>query len=343
MPLTREVIQEMDVLAVSIAETIKDYCNNHFCPTNDKDHVLRWVSQFDENDQLFVLQQTDILLSKQYFSKEKYKSIIDRIIRKTKTVALQNLSFLDIQQNGTSQRDMLTLLDQSSQEIHNVQLLINDYSTSKFIYFDDVVFTGDRICRDLEDWIINSAPTECKLLIASIFTHTYATYNIEQRLTKVINDYGKKISLSFSCLGRQYENKFIMRNQSDVFWPREENIDIPLGIDPSRFVSTAPQGQNPGRTGFVESYVFRNEADRDRFEKILCDKGFYIISLCADPAISMKPLGYKTFKGLGFGGSIFTYRNSPNNTPLAFWWGNPEMEDWNPLSRWYPLMMRVTY
>lgn len=32
----------------------------------------------------------------------------------------------------------------------------------------------------------------------------------------------------------------------------------------------------------------------------------------------MKPLGYKTYRGLGFGGTIFTYRNCPNNTPLVF-------------------------
>ncbi|MGP1124178.1 hypothetical protein ACJ8IL_23575, partial [Serratia sp. CY47444] len=61
MPITREVMQEMDVLAESIAETIEDYSNNNFCATNDKNHVLRWVSQFNEDDQLFVLQQTDIL------------------------------------------------------------------------------------------------------------------------------------------------------------------------------------------------------------------------------------------------------------------------------------------
>ncbi|CAI1963297.1 Uncharacterised protein [Serratia fonticola] len=343
MSITREVMQQMDVLAESIAETIEDYKNNGFCEANDKDHVLRWASQFDEDDQLFVLQQTDILLNKQYFSEEKYKSIIDRIIIKTEASTLQSLSFLDIQQNGTSQSNMLSLLDQSSQKVHGIQLRINDYSINKFIYFDDVVFTGDRICKDLEDWIINTAPRECKIMVASLFTHTYASYNIEQRLTNVINGSGKNISLSFSFFGRQYENKFIMRNQSDVFWPREENIGIPFGVEPSRFVSTAPQGQNPGRTGFVESYVFRNEFDRDRFEKILCEKGFYIISLCADPAVSMKPLGYKTYRGLGFGGSIFTYRNSPNNTPLVFWWGNPEVEDRNPLSRWYPLMMRKTY
>ncbi|HBR3844916.1 TPA: hypothetical protein L9Z98_005774, partial [Klebsiella pneumoniae] len=148
---------------------------------------------------------------------------------------------------------------------------------------------------------------------------------------------------SLVCFGKIYENKFIMRNQSDVFWPKEENVNIPNNLDPIRFISTAPQGQAPGRTGFAASYVFENGNDRDRFEKILCEKGFYIISLCNNPAASMKPLGYKTYRGLGFGGTIFTYRNCPNNTPLVFWWGNPNMEDWNPLSKWYPLMMRKTY
>ncbi|HHP2331333.1 hypothetical protein M3A11_13200, partial [Klebsiella pneumoniae] len=172
---------------------------------------------------------------------------------------------------------------------------------------------------------------------------TSALYNIEKNLIQTINISGKSISLSLVCFGKIYENKFIMRNQSDVFWPKEENVNIPNNLDPIRFISTAPQGQAPGRTGFAASYVFENGNDRDRFEKILCEKGFYIISLCNNPAASMKPLGYKTYRGLGFGGTIFTYRNCPNNTPLVFWWGNPNMEDWNPLSKWYPLMMRKTY
>ncbi|MDK7839072.1 hypothetical protein, partial [Klebsiella pneumoniae] len=76
-------------------------------------------------------------------------------------------------------------------------------------------------------------------------------YNIEKNLIQTINISGKSISLSLVCFGKIYENKFIMRNQSDVFWPKEENVNIPNNLDPIRFISTAPQGQAPGRTGFA--------------------------------------------------------------------------------------------
>jgi len=336
-------MEQMHVFAESIAETIDGYQNNDFCDENDREHVLRWVSQFDEDDQLFVLQQTDLLLRRQYFSKDKYDFLLRKAIRETSRETLLNSSFLDIQIDGESQSDMLEILNGSSLNIHGIPIIINDYTKNRFIYQDDVVFTGDRICRDLEDWIVNTAPQTCSLLVASLYTHTSALYNIELKLTRIIDASGKNISISFICFGRKYENKFIMRNQSDVFWPKEDNVNIPNNLDPIRFVSTAPQGQNPGRTGFANSYVFRDENNRDRFERILCDAGFHIISLCNNPAASMKPLGYKTYRGLGFGGTIFTYRNCPNNTPLAFWWGNPDAEDWNPLSRWYPLMMRRPY
>ncbi|EPZ4829124.1 phosphoribosyltransferase-like protein [Klebsiella pneumoniae] len=343
MPITKEIIQLMDTLAESIAHTIKDYVNNDFCDENDKDHVLKWVSQFDEDDRLFVLKQTDLLLKKQYFTKDNFEILLDNAIKDTASKTLHDTSFLDVQLDGKSQSDMLEILNNSCLNTHNFPININNYTKNRFVYQDDVVFTGDRVCRDLEEWIIHSAPHQCSLLIASLYTHTSALYNIEKNLIQTINISGKSISLSLVCFGKIYENKFIMRNQSDVFWPKEENVNIPNNLDPIRFISTAPQGQAPGRTGFAASYVFENGNDRDRFEKILCEKGLYIISLCNNPAASMKPLGYKTYRGLGFGGTIFTYRNCPNNTPLVFWWGNPNMEDWNPLSKWYPLMMRKTY
>ncbi|MEQ5239520.1 phosphoribosyltransferase-like protein [Proteus terrae] len=343
MSITRDVAQQMVVLAESIAQTIEDYANNDFCDENDKDHVLKWVSQFDENDRLFVLQQTDLLLKRQYFTKDNFETLLDKAIKQTASKVLHDISFLDVQLDGRSQSDMLEILNNSCLNTHKFPININDYTKDKFIYQDDVIFTGDRVCRDLEEWINNTAPHKCSLLIVSLYAHTSALYNIENKLTNIINTSGKSISLSLVCAGRTYENKFIMRNQSDVFWPKEENVIIPDNLDPIRFTSTAPQGQAPGRTGFAVSYVFRDENDRDRFEKILCAKGFYIISLCNNSAASMKPLGYKTYRGLGFGGTIFTYRNCPNNTPLVFWWGNPDMDERNPLSKWYPLMMRKTY
>ncbi|MCZ2075826.1 MAG: hypothetical protein LC130_12610 [Bryobacterales bacterium] len=45
-----------------------------------------------------------------------------------------------------------------------------------------------------------------------------------------------------------------------------------------------------------------------------------------------RPLGYAALKTLGFGATVVTYRNYPNNCPLGLWAGSP----------WYPLFRRKT-
>jgi len=61
------------------------------------------------------------------------------------------------------------------------------------------------------------------------------------------------------------------------------------------------------------------------------------------PSEVLKPLGFTKFDGLGFGGTTFTYRNCPNNAPLAFWWGDYEPTGVPALDCWYPLMKRIGY
>ena len=45
-----------------------------------------------------------------------------------------------------------------------------------------------------------------------------------------------------------------------------------------------------------------------------------------------RPLGNMVLDTLGFGSMIVTFRNCPNNAPLALWTGDP----------WYPLFQRTT-
>lgn len=59
-----------------------------------------------------------------------------------------------------------------------------------------------------------------------------------------------------------------MRNQSDVFWPKEENVNIPNNLDPIRFISTAPQGQALDAQGSLRvmfSKMEMTETDLKRF------------------------------------------------------------------------------
>lgn len=43
-----------------------------------------------------------------------------------------------------------------------------------------------------------------------------------------------------------------------------------------------------------------------------------------------RPLGNMVLETLGFGSMLVTFRNCPNNSPLALWAGDP----------WYPLFPR---
>jgi len=71
--------------------------------------------------------------------------------------------------------------------------------------------------------------------------------------------------------------------------------------------------------------------------------GVKILDMCASPDKDLHPLGYSKLVGLGFGSMIVTFRNCPNNCPLALWWGDPNAKASSPLSRWYPLFWRKTY
>jgi hypothetical protein len=54
--------------------------------------------------------------------------------------------------------------------------------------------------------------------------------------------------------------------------------------------------------------------------------------MCGNLGNSERPLGHMTLVTLGFGSLIVTYRNCPNNAPLALWVDHP----------WYPLFPRTT-
>ena len=94
--------------------------------------------------------------------------------------------------------------------------------------------------------------------------------------------------------------------------------------------------------GKIKQDVFSSEEGRQLLERELLLAGVRIRSFCQNPKRVMRPLGFCVF-GLGFGSLIVTFRNCPNNSPLALWWGDPDAGLSSPLSRWYPLLPRKTY
>ena len=84
------------------------------------------------------------------------------------------------------------------------------------------------------------------------------------------------------------------------------------------------------RPYYRSTYVFLTRADR----------GLKIRSFYRNPQAVLRPLGYHCLKDLGFGATVVTYRNCPNNCPLAWWWDSAAIPGSRCRGRWYPLFPR---
>jgi hypothetical protein len=84
----------------------------------------------------------------------------------------------------------------------------------------------------------------------------------------------------------------------------------------------------PGSVGGLK--IFSSDANRELMEQQMLLKGVYIRTVSPHLKDYARPLGNMVLSTLGFGSTIVTFRNCPNNVPLAFWAGDP----------WYPLFPR---
>lgn len=316
-------------------------------------HVGRWVDQFEERDRLFILEQTLALLRNAYISKNDYEGIINAILRNEGDVSIiRHSAFLNIQEanRGSSQRDLLELLEIQAETFHEVDIVTLSRNVTShrvaqftsFIYFDDVCFSGTKALNDITWFVENFNLSNVTIHVFFLGTHTYATYMLETNLARRFQR--RNITLIIKKRGylKTRENRLAYSASSEVFWLRKNGIELPNWIQHPE-IYTSREGSE--RDHFSPTNIFPNRIDRYRFEYALTNAGFYILQQSQNPAPILKPLGFSTFSGLGFGGTIFTYRNCPNNTPLAFWWGRYErngIPNW-ALDCWYPLMRRIGY
>ncbi|BDU38108.1 TPA: hypothetical protein NGR42_003895 [Vibrio parahaemolyticus] len=329
-------------LCEEIAAVIREYQNRNY----DATHVETWIAQFDEPERRIVLEETKRLLKGNYLTLSDFKNFIEQVVEYLYVIQRVNwncMSFLDLQKNGSSQRELVALMQRyvSVRAPHSLSgIHVNQYANiNTFVYLDDVVFSGNRLYQDLRDWIETTAPNDCTVYIPVMGYYVYGQWKTHNLLVEAANNANKNINFIFRCLGRAgvKENRVSQRNGAQVFWPMP---------------SVAGE---PGVTQFLEGltypFSYRNfnfsstfgASRRERFENIMVKYGLRIIGFSADPHFLLKPLGYSSLDGFGFGATTFSYRNCPNNAPLAFWWGDANADSWSPLSRWYPLMPRITY
>jgi hypothetical protein len=328
----------------SIADTIADYREGEIeKPTPD--HIDRWVTQFDEKVQIPLLRELNHVLQKTYFSRTTVSSFFGN------QIALEQLAgvdpckywgkahFLDIQQNGHSQKEILQLFGEALRAKYGLDITKCGGDGGDYIYLDDVLFTGNRIGSDLSSWILNTAPSKGNVHVVVIVAHRLGEWQCEERLKKAAISSGKDLKFTFWAALR-IENRKKYRAQSEVLWPAFIPDDERLKAYMAEETDYPFEPRVPG--GELENKIFSSEEGRQLLERELLLAGVKIRSFSKNPSKILRPLGYSNF-GLGFGSMIVTYRNCPNNVPLALWWGEPTAEKSHPLSKWYPLFPRKTY
>lgn len=313
----------------------------------DECHVERWVSQFDKDEQDVVLQETNALLSQCYFSHGKVKQFLFDIIECSELWGNGDLideiectQFLNIQSKGTSQSHLLDLLDDMLVENYIVGLPTTPSTqTTHYIYLDDCLFSGNTLRRDLEKWI-DSAKANTRLDIIFLATYSTGEHYIKNKILPSLCA-SKGIECRIGALKR-YNNFGKDRFYYDCLWPKE-TADPNVSLFVEKLNQQAAVNNWPirlFRDRNFNSILYTNNESREIFERALLKAGAYIYSCCSEPNSSMKPMGYDFFNSLGFGAFFATYKNISNNSPLAFWWGDPSIGEYHPFSKWYPLLPR---
>lgn len=325
-------MSDIEKFAKNIAEFSADYRGSDL-DLERPEHVLRWVSQFPDKHHEGMLQELSHVLEKTYISLEKTAFFLKTLLKKGKMVKgapeefWQSVHFLDVQQNGASQSEMLALVDSILADNWGIERNAGAEDATTFVYLDDGIFSGGHVSRDLSEWIRTDAPADAEVHVIVIAFHE-SSYYFRNRIRDTIGQSGKDIRIRWWSL-LTLEDRKININDSDVLRPTE----LPDIHDVHQYAESLgfrPALRKPGGLGKLG--VFSSEAGRSLLEQQLLIAGVHIRNECPDLNVYQRPLGNSILATLGFGSTVVTFRNCPNNAPLAFWAGDP----------WYPLFPRLT-
>ena len=238
----------------------------------------------------------------------------------------KSVNFLDIQRRGASQTEMLALFSTVLRKECGFTASECGAQPHTFVYLDDAIFSGGRVHKDLTNWIENKAPNEGALHAIVIATHQGAFFN-RSRIRETLQKTEKRIKLTW-WHAIELEDRKAYTNESDVLRP----VSIPADDSMQRYVSSLQYEQQMRKQGSVGKLkIFSGDYGRQILEQEFFKKAAYIREICPNLNQYQRPLGNMVLQTLGFGSLIVTFRNCPNNAPLALWAGDP----------WYPLFPRT--
>ena len=206
------------------------------------------------------------------------------------------------------------------------------HTAKHHVFIDDAVFTGSRIIEDYGQWWTpqHGRPTRrpqdgpLRIYFWTYLLHTAGMQAIEGWVDRNLRQHGYDVTTSFVSR-LTYEDTYQHRDVSDVLWP-----SVMTEIAGRSGLHLATKRDRLRSPGPGTSAVFPDAGQRRILESELLDASVEISRRLQNP---WTPLGYGR-KPFGFGSLSVSYRNCPNNAPIALWW-NTEY--------WSPLFPRTTY
>lgn len=320
-------------LLAAIAAMTSDYREGDL-PAPTPEHVERWISQFDAGVQLPILHEIGHVLERTYYSRVRTRRFLAGLFKTEKLVGVdpcafwRGVKFLDIQGGGASQKEMLALFSKVLEKECGIETANCGLEPHAYVYLDDAIFTGNRVRRDLETWIAEQAPAEAEVHVITIALHSGGQFYANGKIKEVAAAVGKKVRLTW-WRAIELEDRKAYTQTSDVLRP----VAIPTDEGVKAYVAAMRYPPNLRIAGNVGGNgIFSSDAGRQLLEGEFLKAGVRIRQMCPQLGQYQRPLGNMLLDTLGFGSLIVTFRNCPNNAPLALWAGDP----------WHPLFPRTT-
>jgi hypothetical protein len=320
--------------AGKVLKIVSDYWSE---PTLDS--IERWLDQFDEEVRLKLISEMRHILSKSYLSKDAVQEFLKGLISAPKLVGANAASFwrranfFRSQKGGDSQHELLELFDGILEQECGFGLAGCASDDGPVIYIDDILLSGNRLVNDLRDWIPEEAPNDCILHAIFVGVHSGGSYYADKSLREMGLNAGKKIEPKLWRV-LSLENFSNSGASADVYRLRK----LPDDEETARYIHEHVKGDpalmRPEKES-NKSTFFSSEENRNLLEQVFWSAGLGIRDIAPDLKETHRPLGYTSINSnnkLGFGSLVLTYRNCPNNCPLAYWVGDP----------WHPLFPRKT-
>lgn len=334
-----------------LAEIICDFRNGEITKI-DAAHVRRWISQFEDSYKIPILEEMIYVFTEWYLKRD---YILDEFIDKIPGIlqkkynysseieTCRHVSFVDIQNEGQSQKRLLSELKRLKQEQYGVSLISGiDSSITHYAYIDDGFYSGSRARKDIKELAYQLKPGDTLdvfYLVICVNGFLFAKKEFKELAEEC------KIDIKFHPLAQIENERMEHREYKDgietIWWMKNHMCMWPdcLSKSDPDIVRYLEQLQKcPGK---CERYPFRgthwindegvfSSSDRRALvEYAFLKKGIQIANSYSETK-GMYPLGYNLWPSFGFGILFATDYNVPNNAPLVIW------ADKN----WYPLLPR---